>query len=71
MKKTLLLLAPLGLVLAGCTTYRVSYVDPLPRAVVAAPVVTVPHVVAGPVIDTDGDGVADVADRYPYDLRYR
>jgi hypothetical protein len=71
--RKLLLLVPLGLsVLAGCTTYRVSYLDPVPRAVVAAPAyVTGPVVAAAPLIDSDGDGVADVYDRYPSDWRYR
>ena len=72
--KAIIVLAPLALVVAGCTTYRVSYVDPVyaPRPVVAAPIVAPPAVVAAtPLVDTDLDGVPDVSDRLPYDSRFR
>jgi len=70
--KAMLLLVPLGLVVAGCTSYRVAYVDPAPRAIVAAPAyVSPPLVAAAPLFDSDADGVADIYDRYPRDWRYR
>lgn len=70
--KKWLLLVPLGLVLGGCTSYRVAYVDPAPRAIVAAPAfVSPPVLAAAPLFDSDADGVADVYDRYPNDWRYR
>jgi hypothetical protein len=69
--KALTLLAPIALVLAGCTSYRVAYVDPVyaprPVAVVPAPAV----IAATPLADVDGDGVPDVSDRMPYDSRFR
>ena len=67
---TLTLLAPI-VVLAGCTSYRVAYVDP---AYSARPVAVVPPpavIAATPLADIDGDGVPDVSDRMPYDARYR
>ena len=70
--KALIVLAPLALVMAGCTTYRVSYVDPVyvPRPVVAVP--AAPAVIAAtPLADTDADGVPDVSDRLPFDSRFR
>lgn len=66
--KALSLLVPLALVLGGCTTYRVSYVDP-PRTVVAVPAPAV--IAASPLADIDGDGVPDISDRMPYDSRFR
>ena len=70
--KTAYLLAPLGAIalLAGCSTY----VERVPTAVVSTPAVVaaVPVVPAyGTLADSDGDGVADAYDRFPYDARYR
>lgn len=67
MKKALLLIAPVLLVLGGCTSYRVSVVDPVPTVVTTGPAV----VAATPLIDSDGDGIPDVSDRYPFDNRWR
>jgi hypothetical protein len=70
MKKTLYLLAPLGLVLAGCSTY----IEPAPTAAVVAPapvLAAAPVYVAPSLVDSDGDGTPDIHDRYPFDPRFR
>lgn len=63
--KALYLILPLGLAIAGCTTYPVVVSTPAPApAVVAA--------VPAPVLsDMDGDGVADIYDRYPNNSLFR
>ena len=71
--KTVYLLAPLGAIalLAGCSTY----VERVPTAVVSTPAVVAAAPVApayvGTLADSDGDGVADIYDRFPFDARYR
>ena len=73
--RALLLLAPLGLVLAGCSTYRTyAYTEPVytvatPAVVATAPVYVAPSYV-NPSYDADGDGTPNAFDRYPYDARY-
>jgi hypothetical protein len=67
MKKALLLIAPALLVLGGCSTYRVSVVEPVPTVVTTVPAV----VAATPLVDSDRDGMPDVSDRYPLDSRWR
>lgn len=67
MKKAVCLIAPMLLALAGCTSYRVSVVDPVPTVVTTTPAV----VAATPLIDSDADGIPDVSDRYPFDNRWR
>jgi hypothetical protein len=75
--KAYYLLAPLGVALAGCTVYSpVAYerVYTRPATVAVAPAYVAPSstVVLGTgLIDSDGDGIANDIDRYPYDGRYR
>lgn len=60
--KALYLIIPATLMIAACTA-PVVVSTPAPPAVVAA--------VPAPLTDMDGDGVADIHDRFPYDWRYR
>lgn len=63
--KALYLLIPVGLAIAGCTTYPVVVSSPAPAPAVVATVPT-------PVLtDMDGDGVADIYDRYPHNSLLR
>ena len=57
--KALYLIIPFGLAIAGCTAYPVVVQNPTPAPAVVA---TVP---APALVDSDGDGVADIHDRYP------
>ena len=74
----LLIAAPLGAALAGCTVYRPVAVEPAvvttPTVAVAPAVVTQPSTVimgAAPApLDSDGDGYANSIDRAPYDARF-
>jgi hypothetical protein len=63
--KALYLIIPFGLAIAGCTTYPVVVSNPAPAPAVVA---TVP---APALSDMDGDGVADIHDRYPSNPFYR
>lgn len=70
--KSLCLIAPLGAValLAGCSTY----VERVPTAVVSTPAVVAVAPVApaySTLADSDGDGVPDIYDHFPFDSRYR
>jgi len=56
--KALYLIVPFGLAIAGCTAYPVVVSAPAPAPAVVA---TVPALV-----DSDGDGVADIYDCYPH-----
>ncbi|MCM2251345.1 MAG: hypothetical protein NDJ19_03185 [Ramlibacter sp.] len=62
--KSLYLIVPAALMIAGCSTYPVVVSTPAPAPAVVA---TVP----APLSDMDGDGVADIYDRYPNDARFR
>ena len=55
--KALYLIIPFSLAIAGCTAYPVVVSTPAPAPAVVA---TVPALV-----DSDGDGVADIYDRFP------
>ncbi|HWP10808.1 MAG TPA: hypothetical protein VNN06_03235 [Ramlibacter sp.] len=55
--KALYLIIPFGLAIAGCTAYPVVVQSPTPAPAVVA---TVPALA-----DSDGDGVADIYDRFP------
>ncbi|HEX9718298.1 MAG TPA: hypothetical protein VGA59_01075 [Ramlibacter sp.] len=61
--KALYLIIPFGLAIAGCTTYPVVVSAPAPAPAVVA---TVPAL-----SDVDGDGVADIYDRYPHNSLMR
>jgi hypothetical protein len=61
--KALYLIIPFGLAIAGCTTYPVVVTTPAPAPAVVA---TVPALA-----DSDGDGVADIYDRYPHNSLLR
>jgi hypothetical protein len=61
--KALYLIIPFGLAIAGCTTYPVVVSTPAPAPAVVA---TVPAL-----SDVDGDGVADIYDRYPHNSLMR
>lgn len=63
--KVLYLIVPFILSIAGCTAYPVVVSTPAP-----APAPAVAAVVS-PLSDVDGDGVADIHDRYPSDARLR
>jgi hypothetical protein len=65
--KALYFIIPLGLAIAGCTTYPVVVSAP---AAAPAVVATVPATVPA-LIDSDGDGVADIYDRYPHNSLLR
>ncbi len=62
--KALYLIIPFILSIAGCTAYPVVVSTPAPAPAPAVAVVS-------PLPDVDGDGVADVHDRYPNDARLR
>lgn len=62
--RLLYLIVPAALAIAGCTAYPVVVSTPAPAPAVVA---TAP----APLSDMDGDGVADIYDRYPSDGRFR
>jgi hypothetical protein len=69
--RALLLLVPMGLALAGCTSYRVAYVDPPVYTVSTPAVVATGPIYSTPSYDMDGDGTPNAFDRFPADARYR
>ncbi|HSH91638.1 MAG TPA: hypothetical protein VK996_16760 [Ramlibacter sp.] len=78
--KAYYLIAPLGVaLLAGCTVYRpVAVATPAPAVAYVSPSYVAPSTVimGAPasdwnLLDSDGDGVANSLDRYPYDSRWR
>lgn len=61
--KAFYLIITFSLAIAGCTTYPVVVSSPAPAPAVVA---TVPAL-----SDMDGDGVADIYDRYPNNSLFR